>query len=196
MKRREFITLLGGAAAPGRSRRTRSSRQAADHRVSWARAPLQAQGPWVAAFVQRLRELGWIEGRTVAIEFRWAEGRTSALPISWPSSFASKSMSLSRSEAAVARGKAGDIGHPDRLRGGGGPGWHRLGCKSGAAGRQHHRPVDPVSRSCCQASRTLSRGSFPVSAGWRLWPMSVFRPPCWRWSRFRQRCARSASMPS
>ena len=32
---------------------------------------------WVAAFVQRLRELGWIEGRTVAIEYRWAEGRSS-----------------------------------------------------------------------------------------------------------------------
>jgi putative ABC transport system substrate-binding protein len=31
---------------------------------------------WVAALVQRLRELGWIEGRTVAIEYRWAEGRT------------------------------------------------------------------------------------------------------------------------
>jgi putative ABC transport system substrate-binding protein len=33
------------------------------------------QGQWVAAFVQRLRELGWIEGRTIAIEYRWAEGR-------------------------------------------------------------------------------------------------------------------------
>jgi putative tryptophan/tyrosine transport system substrate-binding protein len=31
---------------------------------------------WVAAFVQRLRELGWTEGRTVAIEYRWAEGRS------------------------------------------------------------------------------------------------------------------------
>src|SRR5262249_42211818 len=30
----------------------------------------------LAAFVQRLRELGWIEGRTIAIEYRWAEGRT------------------------------------------------------------------------------------------------------------------------
>jgi putative tryptophan/tyrosine transport system substrate-binding protein len=30
---------------------------------------------WTAAFVQRLRELGWIEGRTIAIEYRWAEGR-------------------------------------------------------------------------------------------------------------------------
>jgi putative ABC transport system substrate-binding protein len=31
---------------------------------------------WTAAFVQRLRELGWIEGRTVTIEYRWADGRT------------------------------------------------------------------------------------------------------------------------
>jgi len=31
--------------------------------------------PWTAAFVQRLRELGWIEGRTIAIEYRWSEGR-------------------------------------------------------------------------------------------------------------------------
>jgi putative ABC transport system substrate-binding protein len=33
-------------------------------------------GPWVAAFVQRLRELGWVEGRTIAIEYRWAEGHS------------------------------------------------------------------------------------------------------------------------
>ena len=49
--------------------------QAADHRVPRRGTP-EAQSPWVAAFVQRLRELGWIEGRTVAIEYRWAEGRT------------------------------------------------------------------------------------------------------------------------
>src|SRR5258706_8157163 len=34
------------------------------------------ESQWVAAFVQRLRALGWIEGRTVAIEYRWAEGRS------------------------------------------------------------------------------------------------------------------------
>ena len=33
------------------------------------------QSQWVAAFVQRLRELGWIEGRTITIEYRWEEGR-------------------------------------------------------------------------------------------------------------------------
>jgi ABC-type uncharacterized transport system substrate-binding protein len=35
-----------------------------------------AQSQWTAAFVQRLRELGWSEGRNVAIEYRWAEGRS------------------------------------------------------------------------------------------------------------------------
>src|SRR5258707_9384082 len=73
-RRREFITLLGGAAAwpltaraqqPGKLRTIgflgQSTRSAASE--------------WVAAFAQRLRELGWIEGRTITIEYRWAEGR-------------------------------------------------------------------------------------------------------------------------
>jgi putative ABC transport system substrate-binding protein len=74
MQRRDFITLLGGAA------------------VAWPLAA-EAQQPgkmptigvlgsdpavwrlWTDAFVERLRELGWIEGRTIAIEYRWYEGR-------------------------------------------------------------------------------------------------------------------------
>jgi putative ABC transport system substrate-binding protein len=32
--------------------------------------------PWIAAFVQRLREFGWVEGRNIVIAYRWAEGRT------------------------------------------------------------------------------------------------------------------------
>jgi putative ABC transport system substrate-binding protein len=76
LKRREFMTLLGGAA------------------VSWPRGARAQQpgklltigflvpgtssshGQPVAAFVQRLRELGWIEGHNLAIEYRWAEGRS------------------------------------------------------------------------------------------------------------------------
>ena len=56
------------------------------------------------------------------------------------------------------RGKAGDIGHPDRVRGGGGPGRHRPRRESGATGRQRHRPVEPGDRSCWQATRTFARG--------------------------------------
>jgi putative ABC transport system substrate-binding protein len=40
-----------------------------------ASTPFGAWSQWTAAFVQRLRELGWVEGRNVAIEHRWAEGR-------------------------------------------------------------------------------------------------------------------------
>ena len=42
-------------------------------------AAASAWAPWTAAFVQRLHELGWIDGRTVAIQYRWAEGRTERL---------------------------------------------------------------------------------------------------------------------
>ena len=49
--------------------------EAADHRVPGCDYAF-GQSQWIAAFVQRLRELGWIEGRNVAIEYRWAEGRT------------------------------------------------------------------------------------------------------------------------
>jgi ABC-type uncharacterized transport system substrate-binding protein len=41
---------------------------------------LAGQRPWVAAFVERLRELSWIEGRNVAIEYRWAEGSNERFP--------------------------------------------------------------------------------------------------------------------
>jgi putative ABC transport system substrate-binding protein len=77
MKRREFITLLGGAATtvawPFGARAQRSKLPTIG--FLGASTP-SAWIPWVAAFEQRLRELGWIKGRTVAIEYRWAEGRT------------------------------------------------------------------------------------------------------------------------
>jgi hypothetical protein len=44
-----------------------------DHWVSRLATP-SSWGPWITVFVQRLRELGWIENRNVAIEVRWAEG--------------------------------------------------------------------------------------------------------------------------
>ena len=76
MQRRDFITLLGGAAAAwplaARAQQTDGMRRigvlmslAADDRQGQAR---------LAAFVQGLRELGWTDGRNVRIDTRWAAG--------------------------------------------------------------------------------------------------------------------------
>jgi putative tryptophan/tyrosine transport system substrate-binding protein len=75
MKRREFITLLGGAVAwplPA------SAQQTPKLPTIGFLSPMTAsvENQRVAAFVQRLHELGWIDGRTVAIKVRWAEGRS------------------------------------------------------------------------------------------------------------------------
>ena len=74
MKRREFITLLGGAAAawPLAARAQQPGKLPTIGFLGANRPSAQSQ--WTAAFVQRLRELGWIEGRSIAIEYRWAEG--------------------------------------------------------------------------------------------------------------------------
>jgi putative tryptophan/tyrosine transport system substrate-binding protein len=74
MKRRDFIMLLGGATAawPLAAR----AQQKLPTIGFLGTTTASAWGPWIAAFVQRLRELGWIEGRTVAIEYRWADARS------------------------------------------------------------------------------------------------------------------------
>ncbi|HZE55698.1 MAG TPA: ABC transporter substrate binding protein [Bradyrhizobium sp.] len=73
MKRREFMTLIGGAAAVPLAARAQPGKLPTIGFLGSA-SPLTWKN-YVAAFEQRLREFGWIEGRTVAIEYRWAEGR-------------------------------------------------------------------------------------------------------------------------
>jgi ABC-type uncharacterized transport system substrate-binding protein len=75
VNRREFITLLGGTAAawPLAARAQQAGKVPIIGFLS--QSTRSASSEWVAAFVQRLRELGWSEGRTIAIEYRWGEGR-------------------------------------------------------------------------------------------------------------------------
>src|SRR5215469_10612700 len=75
MKRRAFIMLLGAGAAawPLAARAQQPTKLPTIGYLGAASAP--AWAPWTAAFVQRLHELGWTDGRTVAIQYRWAEGR-------------------------------------------------------------------------------------------------------------------------
>ena len=74
MKRREFIALLGGAAAWPLAARAQQPAKLPTIGYLGASTP-SFDSERVGPFVQRLRELGWIEGRTVAIEYRWSEGR-------------------------------------------------------------------------------------------------------------------------
>jgi putative ABC transport system substrate-binding protein len=73
MKRREFITLLGSAAAWPLAA---NAQQKLPTVGFLGTTTASAWGPWTAAFVQRLRELGWIEGRNLTIEYRWADARS------------------------------------------------------------------------------------------------------------------------
>ena len=74
MKRRKFISLLGSAAAawPLAARAQQAGKLPT---VGFAGSNASAWRPWTAAFAARMHELGWIEGRTLAIEYRWSEGR-------------------------------------------------------------------------------------------------------------------------
>lgn len=73
MKRRNFITLFGGAAfAWPYAVRAQQSGKPLTIGVLGADAAVWA--PWTAAFAARLQELGWVEGHDIAIEYRWAEG--------------------------------------------------------------------------------------------------------------------------
>src|SRR5258706_16338221 len=75
MRRRDFITVLGGAATawPLAARAQQTGKLPT---IGFLGQTTRSGGSeWVAAFVQRLHELGWNEGRTIAIEYRWAEGR-------------------------------------------------------------------------------------------------------------------------
>src|SRR5262245_5673814 len=75
IRRRAFITLLGGAAAAASPLAARAQQPAKLPTIGFLGADPSIESKRVAAFVQRLRELGWIDGRNLAIEYRWAEGR-------------------------------------------------------------------------------------------------------------------------
>jgi putative tryptophan/tyrosine transport system substrate-binding protein len=74
MRRRDFVAAVGGAMAwPVAVSAQQAGRLPT---IGFLGANPALFAPWTASFTARLRELGWIDGRTVAIEYRWSEGRT------------------------------------------------------------------------------------------------------------------------
>jgi putative ABC transport system substrate-binding protein len=73
MRRRDFILAGGATVAWPLAARGQQSDQL--RRIAVLGSSPSDWGDWISAFVERLRELGWKEGRTIAIEYRWSEGR-------------------------------------------------------------------------------------------------------------------------
>jgi len=74
MRRRDFIKGIAGLAVAW-PLAARSQQASKPRTIGFLGSNASAWRPWTDAFAGRLRELGWIEGRTIAIEYRWSEGR-------------------------------------------------------------------------------------------------------------------------
>jgi ABC-type uncharacterized transport system substrate-binding protein len=131
-----------------------------------------------------VNELGWIEGRTAAIEYRWAEGRTERFT-EIANEFARLKVDvIVTSGTAVGAVKQVTSVIPivfavaaDPLGGG-------LVANLARPGGNVTGLISPVSAS--KLCATLS----PVFAGWRSWAMSAIPPPCRSWMRFKRQPAR------
>jgi putative ABC transport system substrate-binding protein len=165
MRRRQFITLLGGAVAwplPV------SAQQTPKLPTIGSLSPMTAsvENQRVAAFVQRLRAVGWIEGRAAAIKVRWAEGR-SERAAEIVAEFVREKV-----DVVVAGGAASVLAAKQAtpvipiVFAGGDPVGTGFVVSLARPGWQYHGPIVPADRSCWQTTRTLARGcpsSSPVS---------------------------------
>src|SRR5262245_60581555 len=193
MKRREFITLLCGAAGWPLTARAQSPSKVPI--IGYLGAGTAAgQGDWATAFVQRLRELGWIEGRTIAIEYRWAENRTERyaeiaaefvrLKVDVIATLGIAVPAVKRVTSVIPIIFAVDA---DPVGGGlvaslARPGGNVTGLSS----------QSPETSNDCSSCRRW----FPACAAWQSLPMSIGAALCRRWMRFRRWLPRLVSMSS
>jgi hypothetical protein len=190
MKRRKFITLLGGAAAAW-PLAANAQQPGKLPTIGFLGATPLIESQRVTAFVQRLRELGWIEGRTIAIEYRWAEGR--------PDRFAEIAAEFVRLKVDVIV----TVGTPPTLAAKQATAFIPIvfAASNDPVGTglvaSLARPGGNVTGQANQISDTIGKTnscarSYPIFAGWRSWPMWAIPPTCWKWPRPRQQPARSA----
>jgi hypothetical protein len=160
MRRRDLIAGVAGSAAvwPLAAR----AQQSGMRRIGFlGAATLSVASQWVAAFVQRLQELGWIENQNLTIEYRWAEGRSERFAeIANEFVRIKVDVIMTWSGGPVIAAKQATAGIPI------GPGWYRTGGQSVASRRQCDRLVGPADRHCRQEARIVARdcsGSRPIS---------------------------------
>jgi hypothetical protein len=182
MRRRDFIAgIAGSAAAWSLAARAQPAKLPTIGFLGTTTA--SAWGPWTAAFVQRLRELGWIEGRTIAIAYRWAEGRSERFAeIAAEFVRLKVDVIITGGSAAVAAKQTTSVVPIVFVLGEPTPAWSQLWGDRAA--------TSPA----CQTSRLIFLASdsnycarfFPISAAWQSWPMLTIQKRCWRCATFRQ----------
>ena len=74
MRRRDFVRLIGGAAAAW-PLAARAQQAAKLPTIGLLGVDARSWAAWATAFAEQLKQFGWIEGRSVTIEYRWSEGR-------------------------------------------------------------------------------------------------------------------------
>ena len=183
MKRRAFLSALSGGllAAPlaGEGQQAASLPRIgflAPASLSDPRVP-----PYIRAFQEGLRELGYVEGRNIAIEFRWAEGQYERLPgLAAELVRLNVNIIVAAGPNAIQAAKQATATIPIVMAAVGDP--VGTGFVASLAAREETSPGSPI---CCptwsESSWSYSRKSFPRSPGW---PFSGIRPipPTHRWS--------------
>src|SRR5262245_41986024 len=178
-KRRAFISLLGGAAAWPLAARGQQLSKLPTIGFLGSATPSSSWGPWITVFVQRLRELGWIENRNVAIEVRWGEGRSERfaeiaaefvrmkVDVIVTGGNSALSVKQATSVIPIVFAVAVDPVDSGLVASLARPGGNVTGCR-------WDRPMLSANDSNCCAR------SYLICAGWQSWPMLAIRQPCWR----------------
>jgi len=147
MTRREFVELLSGTVAAWPF--VAHAQQGAPRHIGVLGADAIVWNSWTVAFVARLRELGWIEGDTIDIDYRWAGGSSKRV-----SDFTAELLRR-HVEVIVTYGSAVavlDNDHSHRLGRGIRSGRRWPGYKFGAAGRQRYWYLNPTAPAYWQAA--------------------------------------------
>ena len=193
MKRRKFITLVGGAAGMAARCARAAAGQAADHGNLGRRGALGRRANGLSLLCSNSANSAWIDGRNLAIEYRWAEGRNERyaenaaefvrLKVDIIVTSGTPATLAAKQETAVIPIVFAAVSTPVGDR----PGrefWRDRAATSPGWRTSYLNWVARNSNSCAR--------SYPVFAGWRSWQMWTIPPPCWTCASSRQRPARSA----